>query len=171
MFGHPWVSQYGAAPDGVAGDTWAAVLAGLTPHQVAAGLRAVSLVPSDWPPTAPRFRSLCLGIPTLPQVRIELRAGNPEPSPFARLIWQYLDGYAYRRADADKADRMLRDAYELAAAFVMAGVELPGAALAIAKEAEAERTPASPEVARRALDEIAERLGVDRKTEAAGPDA
>lgn len=159
MFGHSWVSQYGPAPDGVGGDTWAAVLAGLSTAQIGQGLQALSRVPSDWPPTAPKFRALCLGIPTIAQVRVELRSGNPEPSPFARLLWDYLDAYHYRRADMDKADRMLRDAYELASAYVMDGGALPEPVAQIeAPEAEAVKV-AAPEVARRYMDEISSVLG------------
>lgn len=188
MFGHSWVSQYGPAPDGVGGDTWAGVLAGLNGAQIGQGLQALTRIPSDWPPTAPKFRALCLGVPALPQVRIELRAGNPEPSPFARLLWSYLDGYAYRRADADKADRMLRDAYELASAYVMDGGALPEPVAHIgAPEAEVVKV-AAPEVAKRYIEEISSVLGqpapfssdvtpadaepvTDFRSRAAGPDA
>lgn len=159
LFGHSWVSQYGAAPDGVAGDTWSAVLAGLTTQQIGIGLQALTRIPSDWPPTAPRFRALCLGIPTLAQAKIEMRSGNPDPSPFARLLWSYLDGYQYRLASVDKADRMIREAYDNAVEFVMAGGEMPQASEQIAAPEPEPRKPADPEAARRHIDEIAAILG------------
>jgi hypothetical protein len=154
MFGHSWVSQYGAQPDGVGGDTWSAVLADLTPQQIAGGLHATSRIAADWPPTAPRFRALCLGIPTMAECRIELRSGNPDPSPFARLLWSYLDGYNYRLAPKDKADKMLRDAYDLAAAFVMDGGALPEASPAITQAEPEPRKPADPETAGRYIAEL-----------------
>jgi hypothetical protein len=154
MFGHSWVSQYGAQPDGVGGDTWSAVLADLTPQQIAGGLHATSRIAADWPPTAPRFRALCLGIPTMAECRIELRSGNPDPSPFARLLWSYLDGYNYRLASTEKADRMLRDAYELASAFVMDGGKLPEPSPAIEQAEPEPRKPADPESARRHIQEL-----------------
>jgi hypothetical protein len=160
MFGHSWLSQYGPAPDGVGGDTWSAVLADLSPQQIGAGLQSLSRIPSDWPPTAPRFRALCLSIPTIAECRIELRAGNPDPSPFARLLWSYVDGYRYRQSSADVADRMLREAYELATAFVMDGGALPAPSAAIEQDEPPKPKPADPEVARRAMDEIARRLGM-----------
>jgi hypothetical protein len=154
LFGNSWVSQYGAAPDGVGGDTWSAVLAGLERAQIAHGLQLVSRIPSDWPPTAPRFRALCLGIPTLAHVRLELRAKSAEPSPFLRQLWSYVDGFRYRQASANDADRMIRDAYDMAVAFVMEGGELPVPAAAIEQDGPPKPKPADPDVARRHIAEI-----------------
>jgi hypothetical protein len=135
QFGHAWNSQYGAAPDGIGGDTWSAGLAGLTNAQIGRGLQALMRIPSDWPPTASRFRALCLDIPSLAQVRLELRANPDEKSPFLRQLWSYVDAYRYRQAPANDADRMVRDAYDMAVAFVMDGGELPAAAKAIERQA------------------------------------
>lgn len=150
LFGHSWVSQYGAAPDGIGGDTWSAVLAGLTNQQIALGLQKLSRIPSDWPPTAPKFRSLCLAIPSLAEVRIELalsRSPNWKPTPFARQVWSYIDGFRYRQSPADIADRMLRDAYELAVGFVMDGGELPVPAEALTKQEPATEASDAPPAA------------------------
>lgn len=158
IYGHRFTSAYGDDPKGVAGDTWARALADLTQTQLTAGLHACALSSDGWPPTLPMFRSLCLGVPTLAEVRIELRAGHPNPSAFARLCWHFLDSYAYQRADSDKSDRMLRDAYDLAREHVMNGGDLPAPAVAeIAREA-VHVKPASPEVAEAALREIQSHL-------------
>ena len=57
MFGHKWVSSYGASvdPDKV----WAATLNGLTPEQIKDGLKRLSDSGAEWPPSAPEFRKLC----------------------------------------------------------------------------------------------------------------
>ena len=124
MFGHTWVSQYGANPEGIGADTWAAALSGITPHQVGHGLRAALATGADWPPSAPRFRAMCLGIPTLASVALIIR-GRAEPTPFSRLVWSKLDTFRFKSSDQAKADRMLADAYDVAREFVMQGGALP----------------------------------------------
>ena len=61
-------------PEGAAADTWAAALAGLTGAQIAEGLRACVAEGEEFPPNAPRFRAMCLGIPSLARVRLEFSA-------------------------------------------------------------------------------------------------
>ena len=156
MFGHTFTSQYGTEPSGVAGDTWAAVLAGLSGEQLARGLREVVKLGSDWPPSAPRFRMLCLDIPTLAAVRQEFKnADGAHRSPFARKLWQFIDSYQLGRADQDKADRMFRDAYDLTREHVMNGGALdPAPVAALETEKPAAPKPATPEKVRRHLEEI-----------------
>lgn len=161
MFGHSWTSQYGAAPDGIGGDTWSAALGGLTTQHIALGLTALSRIPADWPPTAPKFRSLCLGIPSLAEARVMMRAGLADPAPFARLLWSYLDGYRYRQSPADVADRMLREAYELAVAFVMEGGAMPAPAEKIAQEAPQPEPAADAPPAIDSIADIQRRLYAD----------
>lgn len=158
MFGHTWTSAYGTKPDGVAGDTWAAALGGLTGAHIAEGLRAVLLLASDFPPSAPRFRSLCFGVPTLAIVRRQIIEGSP--GPFAREVWGRLDAYRFRNSEASKADRLLKDAYDETVGYVMRGGELgDDDQKAIEKEdpVEAERTPEEvAEIGRKAQEAIAE---------------
>jgi len=161
MFGHTFTSQYGSKPDGIAGDTWSAVLAGLTPQQVASGMREVVKLGSDWPPSAPRFRMLCLGIPSLAAVRNEFKnvdRAERHRSPFARKLWQFIDSYAFGRADQDKADRMFRDAYDLTREHVMAGMELPATPAATLPVERKESSPASPDEVLKHLAEIEKHL-------------
>ncbi len=122
IYGHRWTSAYGddSGPDGAAG-TWAKGLAGVTMKQVADGLKACVVSSDPWPPTLPEFRAMCLGVPSFPSVRVD----SEKASPFTQLVWQNLDGYLYRQASSERADKMLRDAYELAREHVMNGGELP----------------------------------------------
>ena len=145
-YGHRWASAYGQNPDGVAAATWATGLADLTARQVAAGLRNCLTFGDGWPPTLPEFRGLCLGIPSLAAVQRELRATDTSRGPFARMVWDQLDAWAYRHADARAAERMLRDAYEAARERVMAGEKLPEPAAAeLAHDTTAKPKPAIPE--------------------------
>jgi hypothetical protein len=156
MFGHSFTSQYGTQPNGIAGDTWAAVLAGLSGEQVALGLREAVKLGSDWPPSAPRFRMLCLNIPSLAAVRLEFTAHR---SPFARKLWQFIDSYAFGRADSDKSERMFRDAYDLTREYVMGGGALDPAPLAaIEAENPAPIKPATEEIAKKNINEILQNL-------------
>lgn len=168
MFGHTWASAYGTAPAGTTAETWASCLAGVTNVQIADGLRACLAEGAEFPPSAPRFRAMCLGIPALAQVKAELRGGSH--GRFTRAVWGNLDGYRLGLASADAADRMVRDAYDLTREQVMRGQPLPEPSEQIERE-KPEFKPASPEVAAAAQAEIAAALGIDRKTAAAGGDA
>lgn len=182
MFGHTWASQYGDEPNGSGGDTWAAALAGITPAQIAAGLRATLTVGSDWPPSAPRFRAMCLGVPSFPYVlrAVQTRDASvpfgakrksaqtdPNVSAFVRLTWSFIDTYRLRQVDADKAERMIRDAYELAREHVMSGGNLPEEpAGAIEAPKEPEHKPADPETAKQHMEHIAAMLHVAEEPQA-----
>lgn len=168
IYGHRWTSAYGDNPNEGAALTWAKGLAGVSTQQVASGLGACIASADPWPPTLPEFRARCLSIPTLPAVRAELQ-GNGDRSGFAVLVWQRIDGFAYRQASVEKADRMLREAYEDARERVMRGEALPAPVLAITDE-KPDVKPAAPEVAESHLSTIAAELGVDRKTASAGGD-
>jgi len=155
VYGHRWVSSYGADPQKGAGQTWAKGLAGLTGHQLAAGIESCITSAESWPPTLPEFRALCLGIPPLAAVRLD----REKVTPFTRLVWQHLDGYRMKQVSADQADRMLRDAYELAREHVMRGGALPEPSKAIAHE-EREIHPLPPEEAAKRIEAIKAELGV-----------
>ena len=58
MYGHKFVSQYGE----IAPDTWVKCLKGITGQQIAKGLNTCITDCPIWPPTAPQFRFMCLGI-------------------------------------------------------------------------------------------------------------
>lgn len=58
MFGHRWVSSYGAKvdPDRV----WQSALRGMTETMVKRGLSHVAQSGLEWPPSAPEFRAMCM---------------------------------------------------------------------------------------------------------------
>lgn len=162
IFGHRWTSAYGADAfigddtDGSAGSTWANGLRGVTPAQLGVGFNACVTSGSDWPPSLPEFRAMCLGVPTLAAVQAEIGGkirSIAERSPFAIAVWRALDGYAYSTAPSDKAGAMLRSAYEDVRERVMRGELLPEAPPAIAAEVKP-FVPADPEVVRRELREL-----------------
>lgn len=147
IYGHRWTSSYGDSTeaDGAPG-TWAKGLAGVTPAQLADGLKACITSSDPWPPTLPEFRAMCIGIPSLVSVRAEVN-GKGDRTPFAMLVWQRLDSYQYRQVSAKDAERMLAGAYEDAREFVMRGGALPEVVGAVAHEAK-EPEPVSPEQAK-----------------------
>lgn len=162
IYGHRWTSTYDADPAEGAGREWAIGLADLTIVQIGAAVDACrrGLATSDgWPPTLPEFRALALGIPAFDAIRAELLSrDSSQRSPFAIAVGRHLDLWAWRRADADRADRMLRAAYERVRDSVMAGEPLPEPALEIAAPVEAPRI-STPEVGCAALASVAAMLG------------
>ena len=157
MFGYGWVSQYGAIPDGEAADTWATALTGVTATQIANGLRETLALGQDWPPSAPKFRSLCFGIPPFERVRVLVT--QRDKSPFIRLVWQNLDAWAFGRSSQADANRMLKTAYETARDHVMRGGALPDDPVAEIPCELKTRTPASGETVEKHCAEIAAILG------------
>lgn len=154
IYPHAWTSALGDDPSGVAADTWASALSGLTPAQLAEGLRACVAEGREWPPSAGRFRAMCLGIPTLAAVRLQ-RQGKLPITAFARMVSQHVDEYAVQRAPSAVADRMLAEAYDVARELVMRGHPLPDEPVgAIAAEAPAPSKPADPAHVSRVLGEI-----------------
>lgn len=124
LYGDSFTSKFGADPRTGAGSLWANTLAGLTTEQIVKGCDAVKFRMGAWPPGAPEFRAICLGIPSLAAVRL---LNEARIRPFARLVWSLLDIHRYRQASAEYADRLLADAYNAACEHVMRGGELPAA--------------------------------------------
>jgi hypothetical protein len=144
-YGHTWSSQYGDSAAGIAAAEWRSTLRGLSRDQLRAGFDADALRGSEFPPSSTRFRAMCLGVPTLAEVRPRFQKGSADP--FVRLMWMYVDGFRFARADQDTADRMVGDAYALASRHVMEGGPLPPTPIAaIAKQPkEKKRAPAEVE--------------------------
>lgn len=159
VYGHRWTSAYGDDAGKGAGLTWAKGLAGMPPVSVARGLEAAIVSAEPWPPTLPEFRALCLGIPSLAAMRVELRGGSPA-TPFGRLVWSMLDTYRLRMVDSDRSERMVADAYESARDHVMRGGLLPEAPAGVIEAPKAEAPkPASPEVVAKVMEAAAAALG------------
>ena len=151
VYGHRFVSSFGADWREGAGRTWAQGLAGLSSWQVAGGVEACIASSDPWPPTLPEFRGMCLGIPSLALVRHELHDSTATRTPFTALVWQGIDGYAFRLASRESADRMIRDAYELAREHVMRGGSLPEMPEAAIAHQPRKPVPAAAEVAEAAI--------------------
>lgn len=170
IYGHRWTSAYGeTADDAGAGETWAKGLAGITGEQLGEGLKACLASADPWPPTLPEFRARCLGIPSLAQVRLELR-GNAR-SRFTLQVWQGLDSYRFKQATSEQSDRLLRDAYELAREHVMRGGELPllpAGEIGAGDGGGAPPRKKDPKVREASCEKIREYLGIDGKQAAAG---
>ena len=164
IYGYRWTSAYGEDAEKGAGETWSKGLSGISPRGIADGLSAALVSSDPWPPTLPQFRAMCLGIPSFASV-VRVIRGAAEKTAFSRLVWQHLDEYRHRTVDADKAERLLRDAYDLARDHVMAGGALPDAPVAqIDAPKPAEAKPADPEVAKRYIAEMAAKLRIEPAT-------
>jgi hypothetical protein len=126
LYGNAWTSQYGDDPSNDAARAWALALAGLNGEQLATGLRACVAEGREFPPSAPRFRAMCLDIPRFAAVDRELlTATKDKRTRFARLVWGFIaDPYAYRHASAKEAERLRREAYEQACEHCMTGGDL-----------------------------------------------
>ena len=158
IYGHRWTAAHGESAEAGSGDTWAKGLAGVTPPQLATGLEACVARAADWPPTLPEFRALCFGIPSLLQVREDLAHDSARRQPFTVAVWRRIDAWAYRQADARTAERMLAEAYADTREAVLRGEALPKPLLELEEDEPAPPKPADPEVARTALQEIAQML-------------
>ena len=161
IFGHRWTSAMGEDAATGSGETWARGLSGLSAEQIRAGIERTIVAAEPWPPTLPEFRSMCLGIPSLAQVQHNLRDRDSVRAPFSALVWSKLDGFAYGLASAEKAERMLRDAYRLASDHVMAGGALPEARPAVGHDTYRPTPPVEKtEHARAQMAEISRLLGL-----------
>lgn len=171
MYGHAWVSVQGVTPQKKcdktgadvltgAGEVWAMALAGLSGKQLADGLEACFREGAEFPPSAPRFRSMCLGIPTMAAVHADLNNRTPDKQqPFTLLVTRFIPQWAWRTSDSEKElRRLLSHGYEEAKAHVMAGGELPEPVKLIEKQPEPEVIPLAKDEARKRirgiLDEI-----------------
>ncbi|PMQ04188.1 hypothetical protein DyAD56_15985 [Dyella sp. AD56] len=160
MFGNTWTKQYGVDPAGNAADTWSAALAGVTPAQIALGLQAALARGLEWPPSAPRFRAMCMGIPSIASVRHDMGHLGEFITPFVRQFWTYLNTGEYNSGDQFRCERAVSEAYELTCEHVMRGWPLPPPVAGVIKhEKPAKPVPANDETVRRELARMAEILG------------
>ena len=125
IYGHKWVSQYGTEPDGISARVWNDGLSGLSLKQIAEAVRYYKNQSTSavWPPSLPEFRQVAFGLPSLAQAKHDLRNGTA--TPFTKVLWRFIDGYRWKQASYDAADRMAAEAYELAVAAVTSGEPLP----------------------------------------------
>lgn len=171
-FGHKWTSSHGELPvekseEGTrtltrTGAIWQRGLFGCDDAMVRRGFETCIQRPDEWPPSLPAFRRMALGIPSLAQVKADLRnsAMAHERAPFTRLVWSYVDSYAFARADERRVDRLLAEAFENAVDWVLRGNPLPDASRPLAPPPPEPRTEPKPETVARCTDEINRRLGL-----------
>lgn len=165
IYGHRWASAMKETATDEAAECWLDGLAGVTQHQVAAGIRALRRGdgPRDgWPPTLPQFRELCLGVPTLADCKARIGVARQDRSAFDRLVWHYLDSHRFRRADQEAAERLLRDAYDQARAHVLRLAPLPPESPAVTHE-RAPAKPAKPETVESEFATMARALGISEE--------
>ena len=177
LYGGTWVREYGDNPRSGPGAEWSATLHGLTRQQIDSGFDELRKSGREFPPSAPRFRAMCMGVPSFARVKLEAR--DATFSPFTRAVLSVLDTHRFRTASAADADRLLRDAYDVTHESVMAGAALPKAPAGELTHEEPVFVPASKEVAEASLRAVREALRqpqektedetfVDGKTLAAG---
>lgn len=180
-YGPKWTNRAGELPiddEGnltIAGGVWSRGLAGTPRLDLLAALERHARV-SPWPPELCELRALCLGVPSLAEVKLILLRDDARKPPFVVLVFQHLDYYNWRMADQRLGDRMLADAYATAREHVMLGGALPTPAAGELESPEKRKpVPASPEVAAAHIATIRDELGVPAaligKDAAAGPDA
>ena len=138
-WGHRWSSALGEDPLDTDGRLTAPAMVwadGLPFPEalVLASLHGFTLR-EEWPPSLAAMRAACLGIPTLAFVREDIIRDRVKRHPFTRMVWGLLDSYAFTRETTDRADRSLRDAYDLARERVMGGEPLPADLTEIAADA------------------------------------
>jgi len=166
VWGHKFSSHNGELPVDDFGELtvgalfWAKGLAGFGESTIMAGIQKAMMDGNTWPPNLPEMRLLCMGVPSLADVRHDLKADSGTRKPFTRLVWQFIDGYQHRNASTDAAGRMVRDAYELARDHVIRGGALPSVAAGeLTQDGPAPLEVAAPEVVCAHMAEARELLG------------
>jgi len=161
LYGHRWVSTYSADATSPSGEAWARELADMKPEQLKRGIDACMRRVDTWPPTLPEFKRMCLGIPTWHEARLEFaREHNTPHSPFARMMLRHLDAWEMRCASAREAQRLLRDAYDIAVQARLHGEPEPPELAALPSPPPRPFTPAQPEVAKRHIADISAMFGL-----------
>jgi len=161
LYGHRWVSAYSDDAHSPTGEVWARELANMTREQLKRGLDACMRRADPWPPTLPEFVRLCIGIPSWHEVRLEFAREDHAPhSPFARMMLRHLNLWNMRNASAQEAQKMLRDAYDIAVQARLRGEPEPPELVALPSPEPRPFTPAQPEVAKRHIADISAMFGL-----------
>lgn len=167
MFAEQFATRFGAMPyfprgspqEGAytpAGREWAEALVGIPSTMIGAALNRVRDGGYKFPPNLSEFKALCYDFPTVETCK-EYLLGRGDPTPFTLAVARKIDRWEYRHADMIRADRILRNAYEVVRMETMRGEPLPEVLTAIAQE-KREREPAKPETVAAAVAKIHEAL-------------
>lgn len=172
LYGHAWKRDHGTNSDlsSVNAAEWATTLRGLSRKQIDAGLQACRAGGSEFPPSAPRFLAMCLGVPSLARVINELSKPALGRSRFTWAVWRLIDHHRLKSEDSRTADRMVRDAYEVVKEDVMSRRPLPEPPILLEGNAQSKpaRVPHSREKVRQFLDVFGQALhepGDDARSE------
>jgi hypothetical protein len=166
-YGIPWENQCGTIPQGIAAVEWGATLAGVTWEQIMRGMAMDKLRSSTWPPSSTLFLAMCREIPEFNTVKLEINMPNTTRTRFGALVWSYIDPFQYRQSTVEKANHLLREAYELARTYVIDGGELPKLAEHAIEHQEEERSGKyTRSIADQKMAECMAALGIKNKPEA-----
>lgn len=108
IYGHAWVSGYGAEDDG----TWLTGLRHCTPQMIGHGIdRCIELRAGDWPPSLPEFRRLCMDIPSKDEAIVD--AMRPEPlTEIGRELRNSIPSFDRQRLSANEMRAQYRSLYD-----------------------------------------------------------
>jgi len=123
IYGNRWISGYGAQPNTLAVQWWSEGLKGINENQIKTAIQACLKLDDEWPPSLPQFRKLCLAIPAFSCIKEEMR--QADYSAFTRFVMGFLDHWQYRNADQYHAEKLLKQAYDLAVHHRLNGAPLP----------------------------------------------
>lgn len=166
IYGHRWVSSYGAAPS----DTWARGLAGMTGEQLGRGLAACLKSGDEWPPTLPGFCKLCLTIPGIPSeddawadaVQIARRWKHPHQCQHA-AVWHALSQIGdFHGIGEDVLEARFRKNYQQAVRMLATGGKLEPIPQPLPAPQDVKPIPAPAEVREAALAKIDAMFGKRR---------
>jgi len=168
MFSEQFATRYGALPyhprgtieEGTytpAGREWAEALVGIPPAMIGEALNRVRDGGFKFPPSLPEFKALCYDFPSIEHCKDYLLGRGVDPTPFALAVSRKIDRWEFRNADVIRAERLLKNAYELVRMETMRGDPLPEVPKAIAQE-KREREPAKAETVAASIAKIHEAL-------------
>lgn len=166
IYGHRWVSSYGATPS----DTWARGLAGMTGEQLGRGLAACLKSGDEWPPTLPGFCKLCLTIPGIPSedeawadaVQIARRWKHPHQCQHA-AVWHALSQIGdFHGIVEDVLEARFRKNYQQAVRMLETGGKLEPIPQPLPAPQDVKPIPAPAEVREEALAKIDAMFGKRR---------
>lgn len=136
LYGHKWVSVYGAATrDGgltLSARQWLYDLRDMTPEQVALGVAEVERRGREWPPGPIDFKRLCLQIPSLEQLLDRGTNYGPVCAEIRkRLDWFRIDGMASEKARELAGQQMERAVLNMRESGALQALSAPAAKLAL----------------------------------------
>lgn len=121
IYGYQWTRQYGDEPDSTG--VWKIALSGLTQKQIWGGIEGLIFSGGEWPPTAAKFREICLGgsdLPSFDSAWFELsnylssaphRRSIKNLSPAVLYTFRKMDSWSFQRLNGDEQHRLFKSAY------------------------------------------------------------